>query len=396
MCGPSPSTMSEPNGAPCSVSGSATCTLSIPSPRAKRPWSATWEATGTSRNRVLHLSLCGPVWCPIMALRTRNLFLCRDVRRGTKGYKRHGRARGSPVPWYRSHAAGCDHVARKARFRDVPESGRSEHNEFNMGYVSTMQNRTEASFLEKSNSCLGRVSTVRTLFRCNVFRFRDGVLFSGNSPACGISSGRERDAHERGSYSCSVPQTIAWASWATPGHLPRQQAVNSAGKEQADRLTLDSGLARAQGLSEGDGPKDKVVLIFEGDGFLYNMCRILAGTICEVGAGGRHIKSIPELLLGKPRESAGRHLSILAKLNTKIPSYRDWRTKQQLFSNIYFKKKLILYIATFLSLSLMCLLGPTLSPDGLCLDHVEYETPHFLSPEEQKIWTDQCWLAKSA
>lgn len=46
-------------------------------------------------------------------------------------------------------------------------------------------------------------------------------------------------------------------------------------------------------------------LIAEGDGFLYNMMRTLAGTLLEVGRGKRAPESIPALLSGKDRRAAG-------------------------------------------------------------------------------------------
>lgn len=42
-----------------------------------------------------------------------------------------------------------------------------------------------------------------------------------------------------------------------------------------------------------------------GDGFLYNMVRILVGTLLEVGTGKRKSDSIPELLAAKDRSKAG-------------------------------------------------------------------------------------------
>jgi len=46
-------------------------------------------------------------------------------------------------------------------------------------------------------------------------------------------------------------------------------------------------------------------LVVEGDGFLYNMVRTLAGTLLEVGRGKRAAQGIPELLLAKDRRNAG-------------------------------------------------------------------------------------------
>ena len=49
---------------------------------------------------------------------------------------------------------------------------------------------------------------------------------------------------------------------------------------------------------------DEIVLNFTGNGFLYNMVRILVGTLVEVGRGEREADSIPALF-GQKRECAG-------------------------------------------------------------------------------------------
>lgn len=48
----------------------------------------------------------------------------------------------------------------------------------------------------------------------------------------------------------------------------------------------------------------ELVITVTGDGFLYNMVRILVGTLIEVGRGERPIESIPSLFGGR-REQAG-------------------------------------------------------------------------------------------
>ena len=49
---------------------------------------------------------------------------------------------------------------------------------------------------------------------------------------------------------------------------------------------------------------EEIVLRFTGNGFLYNMVRILTGTLVEVGRGQRSSKSVTELF-GAKRAQAG-------------------------------------------------------------------------------------------
>ena len=49
---------------------------------------------------------------------------------------------------------------------------------------------------------------------------------------------------------------------------------------------------------------DEIRFVVTGNGFLYNMVRIIVGTLLEVGSGARGAESIPDLF-GQKRESAG-------------------------------------------------------------------------------------------
>lgn len=51
--------------------------------------------------------------------------------------------------------------------------------------------------------------------------------------------------------------------------------------------------------------EDVVEIWVTADGYLYNMVRILAGTLCEVGAGRMTPQQIPALLEGRDRAKAG-------------------------------------------------------------------------------------------
>ncbi len=51
-----------------------------------------------------------------------------------------------------------------------------------------------------------------------------------------------------------------------------------------------------------------LTLLVTGNGFLYHMVRILAGTLVEIGEGSREYNSLPALLEQKDRSKAGRTL----------------------------------------------------------------------------------------
>lgn len=55
-------------------------------------------------------------------------------------------------------------------------------------------------------------------------------------------------------------------------------------------------------LEEGD----MLIFCFKGTGFLYNMVRILAGTLLEVGTGERDPNSMPSVIKQKDRSAAGK------------------------------------------------------------------------------------------
>ncbi len=54
--------------------------------------------------------------------------------------------------------------------------------------------------------------------------------------------------------------------------------------------------------------KDRIWIELTGNGFLYNMVRIIAGTLVEVGLGKIHPKEIPNIIKEKERQKAGKTL----------------------------------------------------------------------------------------
>lgn len=61
---------------------------------------------------------------------------------------------------------------------------------------------------------------------------------------------------------------------------------------------------QAEVLTNGD----KIIIRLTGNGFLYNMVRIIAGTVLEVGLGKIKPEEIPEIIESKNRQRAGKTL----------------------------------------------------------------------------------------
>ena len=53
---------------------------------------------------------------------------------------------------------------------------------------------------------------------------------------------------------------------------------------------------------------DNIIIELTGNGFLYNMVRIISGTLLDVGLGKIKSEEIPEIIESKDRQRAGRTL----------------------------------------------------------------------------------------
>ena len=51
--------------------------------------------------------------------------------------------------------------------------------------------------------------------------------------------------------------------------------------------------------------ENKLIFKITGNGFLYNMVRIIAGTLIDVGQGKKHVEEIPSIIESKERKQAG-------------------------------------------------------------------------------------------
>ncbi len=54
--------------------------------------------------------------------------------------------------------------------------------------------------------------------------------------------------------------------------------------------------------------QDRVIVMLTGNGFLYNMVRIIAGTLVDIGKGERKPEEMKEILEAKNRQMAGKTL----------------------------------------------------------------------------------------
>ena len=70
--------------------------------------------------------------------------------------------------------------------------------------------------------------------------------------------------------------------------------------------------------------EDKLTLHFYGNGFLYQMVRILAGTLIEVGEGKKNADETEQILLAKSREQAG-FTAPSRGLFLREVFYEDWK-----------------------------------------------------------------------
>jgi len=75
-------------------------------------------------------------------------------------------------------------------------------------------------------------------------------------------------------------------------------------------------------------PIEEIYIQINGNGFLYNMVRIIAGTLIEVGEGKRSPESIKDIFKLKKRELAGMTAIpgglYLLEVRYPIPNYKNF------------------------------------------------------------------------
>mgnify|MGYP000782690845 FL=1 len=75
--------------------------------------------------------------------------------------------------------------------------------------------------------------------------------------------------------------------------------------DRREKGDLTRTVTKSQVTREGD----MVLFTVAADGFLYNMVRILAGTLCEAGAGRLAPEAVPGILASRDRKNAGPTLA---------------------------------------------------------------------------------------
>lgn len=121
-----------------------------------------------------------------------------------------------------------------------------------------------------------------------------------------ICNSRGRPLFDR-NYVWHVPKPLN----ATVMHLAGQQLVGthdfasfqSAGSERENTVRTITAIEVRQGIGDLDS---RVEIDVEGNGFLYNMVRIIAGSLVDVGAGRRDTQWLADALAACDRKAAGR------------------------------------------------------------------------------------------
>jgi tRNA pseudouridine38-40 synthase len=98
-------------------------------------------------------------------------------------------------------------------------------------------------------------------------------------------------------------------SFEASGGNPRETTVRRmmhAGVRECGAAADDSaGTEIGAGTEGGNGRLQRIEYTIEGEGFLYNMVRIMTGTLVEVGRGKRRPEEIPEIIEAADRQKAG-------------------------------------------------------------------------------------------
>lgn len=119
-----------------------------------------------------------------------------------------------------------------------------------------------------------------------------------------IHNSRVRPLFDR-RYRWHLPQPLDVEAMQRAGRLLEGRhdfaAFETTGSERSSTVRTLTRVAVGQGCHDGE----QVDIDVEGDGFLYNMVRTIAGTLVEVGRGARPPQWVGEVLASCDRQQAG-------------------------------------------------------------------------------------------
>jgi tRNA pseudouridine38-40 synthase len=102
----------------------------------------------------------------------------------------------------------------------------------------------------------------------------------------------------------AIVGTHDFASFQTSGGTPRKTTVRTVTEARVD-IPEESGFGAGAPLFPG-GQNDRcAVFTVTGDGFLYNMVRIMVGTLVEIGLGQREASEMADIIASADRMRAG-------------------------------------------------------------------------------------------
>jgi len=115
---------------------------------------------------------------------------------------------------------------------------------------------------------------------------KTGNIFRRNY-ALMLPEAGELDAHEMRKAASHIIGTHDFKCFETAGGTPRETTV------------------RTISALEINESAEEIIIEITGDGFLYNMVRIIVGTLCEVGLGKKSAAELPNIIESRDRQNAG-------------------------------------------------------------------------------------------
>lgn len=141
-------------------------------------------------------------------------------------------------------------------------------------------------------SCIGK--TYRYLIDSSGSLFRRNQAFLYNEK---LDLDRMRAAAEL------IQGTHDFKCFETAGGTPRETTVRTVSKLSINEVNWGNSMPDPEQVRDSCGRT--IAIEITGDGFLYNMVRIITGTLVEIGAGKRQPEEMTEIIESRNRSKAG-------------------------------------------------------------------------------------------